>query len=57
MRYLFIKLLSKKKKERFLENYFENIGDILSKKDKVTTLLPAQIERVVNTLLVFEGYY
>jgi len=36
-------LISQKGKRRFLENYFENIGDIMAENGKVTTLLPAPV--------------
>ena len=34
--------LLKKEKREVLENYFDNIGDIMAVIGKVTTLLPAQ---------------
>ena len=37
--------------------YEQIIGDIIVEMRKITTLLPVQIERVLNNLLVFEGYY
>ena len=52
-------LLFRKKNER--ESYvavFDYIlGDIMAENGKVTTLLPAPVERVLNTLLFFEIYY
>ena len=49
-----------RKKEGFrknAENIGDNIDDIMAENGKVATLLPAHLERVLNTLLVFEGYY
>jgi len=42
----------------FFSNIFnDNIGDIIAENAKVTTLLPALVERGINTVMVFEAYY